>query len=49
MKREAFVGIYGTKTADSKILFALATWVKDEFNLDIRNIVGEYFDGAQEK
>ena len=46
IKKEVFVGFFETKRTNAESLFNLAKDAIQSLNLDLKNIVGECFDGA---
>ena len=45
-EKEVFVGFFNTKRNDAESLYTLAKEAIQSLNLDLKNIVGECFDGA---
>ena len=48
-KKEAFVGFHATKTTDGETLYKLVKEVINKLQLELENIVGECFDGANNR
>ena len=46
-KKEAFVGFHATKTTDGETLYKLVKEVINKLQLELKNIVGECFDGCK--
>ncbi|KAL9983001.1 hypothetical protein ACROYT_G005121 [Oculina patagonica] len=45
-KKEAFIDFYSTKSTEGEVLYELVKSTITELNLDLKNIVGKAFDGA---
>lgn len=45
-KQEAFIGFYDTKSTEGEVLYQLVKKALNDLELDIKNIVGQCYDGA---